>query len=128
MGTGAEIDEEITEEKLAGPEYGAGIVNDPATGCVVLLWIKIHRDTFQKCDYIIPGDSPAELRECLETMKKVIRDKPIISVKLMKEEDILEPLGLQEETESYRRFSAMALCALNQAFEDHMRKRFAETK
>lgn len=118
--------EEISEEILARPEYGAGVVNDPATGSVVILWIKIHRDTFQKCEYIIPDNSPAELGECLESMKNVIRDKAIISVKLMKEDDILKPLNLQEITEQYRRFSAMALCALNQAFEDHMRKRFGD--
>ena len=126
VNAGQEAGEEINEEILAGPEYGAGVVNDPVTGCVVILWIKIHRDTFQKCEYVIPGDSPKELRECLESMKTIIKDKAIISIKLMKKEDILSPLGLEEETEEYKRFSAMALCALNQAFEDHMRKRFGK--
>lgn len=126
MGTNEEINEEINEEVLAGRQYGAGMVKDPVTGMVLLLWIKIHRDTFQKCDYIIPADSPEELKECLKAMKTVIKDKPIISVKLMKEEDILTALDGKEESENYRRFSAMAICALNQAFEDHMRKRYSD--
>lgn len=119
-----DIHEVINEAILEGPEYGSGFVNDPETDCMVLLWIKIHRDTFQKCDYVIPSDSPEGLRKCLETMKDIIKDKPIISVKLMKEDDILSRIDSYEETGDYRRYSAMALCVLNQAFEDHMRKRF----
>ena len=93
---------------------------------MVLLMIKIHRDTYQECEYFIKEDSPRELKKCLDAMKDIIRDKAIISVKLMKEEDILSQIAPQEETEDYKRFSAMALCALNQAFEDHMRKRYVK--
>lgn len=110
-------------EKLGNQDYGAGFVKDDVSETVILFFIKIYRDTFQECEYLIPKESPKELNECLEAMKKVIKDKAIVSIKLLTYEDIIAPLNLIEVTEPYRRFGAMSLCALTQAFEDYMRKR-----
>ena len=117
-------EEKITEEMLAGPDYGAGMVKDPESGCTVLLWIKVHRDTYEKCDYMILGETPKELVRCLQILKNVVKDRPVVYVKTMKREDILNPLSLSTGTERYERSAAMAICALNEAFEDYLRKRF----
>lgn len=97
--------------------HGAGTVRDPESGNVLAVGVSINRDTYQKCGYTCAGQVPAELHACVCALFEMIQDMPIIKTRLLTPDMISETVcGDETATEDIKRYSAMAMAALCQAF------------
>lgn len=120
--------EQIKHYAAMEPQYplpelmqGAGTVRDPQTGCVLAIGVVMHRETYQKTGYLCAGDVPPELHACVCALLETVQDMPILRTRQMTPGQITDKLYPQgEPPESVRRFAAMALSALCQAFAGYV--------
>lgn len=102
---------------------GAGIVHDPGTGQMLVLWIKVKRETYAECRYLHCEDMSPRLQACIDALIKKALDTPVITVNTWTPEEIAQESDGRGVTEETLRYSALALCALTCALKDYLSKK-----
>lgn len=105
---------------------GAGFVNDTQTGCILIVGVKVHREVYQETGYLCQGDTPDGLIACVDALMEMIQDMPVIKTGLLEADTILEKLGEDHPSEDMKRYGAMAVAALRQAFGEYLSRRSVE--
>lgn len=113
-------------EQYGIPELtdGSGFVMDQENGMVLVIGIAVYRETYQKCGFFCREDTSEKLKACVCALFELVQDMPVIKIRLLSPEQVLEKLGCREKADyELERYAAMAIAGLNQAFGDYMRKR-----
>lgn len=101
-----------------------GNVVDPQEKNELLIGVKIGRDVYSKMGYYCNEDAPKLLHACVCALFEIIYEMPIIKTVLLTPDNITELLCEKEEvTEEMRRYAAMALYGLREAFAGHLEER-----
>ncbi len=90
----------------------------------LLIGVKIHRDVYSQMGYHLNEDAPELLHACVCAMFELIFEMPIIKTILLTPDAICDLLCDKEEvTDEMRRYAAMALTGLREAFAGHLAER-----
>ena len=107
--------------RLPEQMHGAGTVQDPKTGTVLAIGFQEHRETYAQCGYLCKGEAPELLHASVCALLEMVQDMPVIKTCLLSPQTLLDKLypdgGASEQA---RRCCAMALAALQQAFQSYL--------
>lgn len=101
-----------------------GNVIDTETNTELIIGVHIHREVYSKMGYICNEDAPELLHACVCALFELIFEMPVIKTIVLTPELIYKSICEENEvTEEIVRYSAMALCALSEAFKGYLAKR-----
>ena len=101
-----------------------GNVIDKEKNNELLVAVKIHREVYSELGYHCNEEAPQLLHACVCAMFELVFEMPIIKTVLLTLDMILELLCEKEEvTEDMRRYAAMSLYALKEAFAGYLAER-----
>jgi hypothetical protein len=101
-----------------------GNVVDTERSNELFIGVRIHRDVYSQLGYYCNEGAPELLHACVCAMFEIIFEMPIIKTVLLTPKDVLELLCEEDEvTEEMKRYAAMALFALREAFAGYLSER-----